>query len=190
MKGCTMNDKKTISPKVKLALDMIQNKEMTNQEYTNFYINASKYEHITDYEREVLTEKLAAILRTKFPKQSARMLGNKSTLAQELLEEVMVELKKDFDFSSNQVGSHVKVGGSMIGGREFIAWYVSYKNSKGWNCSLTYRQKTPEDAPYLEVHHRQVTKNTEFKPEKKNYPVEMRKQALEDYKNYLINIVE
>ena len=36
MNGCTMNDKKTISPKVKLALDMIQNKEMTNQEYTNF----------------------------------------------------------------------------------------------------------------------------------------------------------
>ena len=57
-----MNDKKTISPNVKLALDMIQNKEMTNQQYTNFYINASKYEHITDYEREVLTEKLAVIL--------------------------------------------------------------------------------------------------------------------------------
>ena len=185
-----MSDKKTISPKVKSALDMIENKEMTNQQYTNLYINASKYEYITDYEREILTEKLVSILRTKFPKQSARMLGNKSTVAKELLEEVMFELKKDFDFSNNQIGSHVKVGGSMIGGRDFIAWYVSYKNSKGWNCSLACRQKITEDAPYLEVHHRQVTKNTEFKPEKKNYPIEMREQAVEDYKMYLINIVE
>ena len=94
-------------------------------------------------------------------------------------------------FSRNiSVELSLPVDERSCGGREFIAWYVSYKNSKGWNCSLTYRQKTPEDAPYLEVHHRQVTKNTEFKPEKKNYPVEMREQALEDYKNYLINIVE
>jgi len=185
-----MSNEKTISPKVQSALDMIENKEMTNQQYTNLYINASKYEHITDYEREVLTDKLIGILRTKFPKQSARMLGNKSTVAQELLEEVMVELKKDFDFSNNQVGSHVKVGGSMISGRDFVAWYISYKNSKGWNSSLAYRQKTPEDSPYLELHHRQVSKNTDFEPEKKEYPVQIKEQAIEDYKMYLTDIVE
>ena len=44
----------------------------------------------------------------------------------------------------------------MIGGREFVCWYISYKNSNNWTCGLAHIQKTPEEHPYLELNKREV----------------------------------
>ena len=185
-----MEDFRYISDKVQKVLDLIKNKEMNNQQYFNLYQNTLNYEDISDYEREILTEKLVSILRIKFPKQSSKILGNKSTDAQELLEEILTEIKKEFSWDKNRVGSHVKVGGSMVSGKEFVCWYISYKNSKGISCGLGYHQQTPNDLPYLEVVKKEVNKNSNFIPVVKHYPVHSKDLALDDFRLHLLEIVE
>ena len=185
-----MNNHKNISQKVQQVINLIENKEMNDKQYFNLYQNTLKYEHITDYEREVLTEKLVSILRIKFPKQSSRILGNKSRAAQELLEKLLKEIKKDFNLDKNRVGSHVKVGGNMVSGKEFVNWYISYKNSQNLSCGLGYHQLTANDLPYLEVYKKEVSKNTKSEPIRKNYPLDSEELALKDLKSYLLEIVE
>ena len=185
-----MENFRNISEKVQKVLDLIKHKDMNNKQYFNLYQNALNYEDITDYEREILTEKLVSILRIKFPKQSSKILGNKSSAAQELLEEILTEIKKEFNWDKNRVGSHVKVCGSMINGKEFVCWYISYKNSKGITCGLGYHQKTPNDLPYLELAKREVNKNSNAEPILKHYPVHSKELALEDFRLHLLEIVE
>ena len=55
-----------------------------------------------------------------------------------LLEEVFNQLKKEFDWSKNKIGTRVKVGGDMIAGRQFVVWYISYKNEDGINTGFIY----------------------------------------------------
>ncbi len=185
-----MENYRNISVKVQKVLNLIKNKEMNDLQYFNLYQNTLNYEDITDYEREILTEKLVSILRVKFPKKSRKILGNKSTAAQELLEEILTEIKKEFNFDKNKVGSHVKVGGSMISGKEFVCWYISYKNSKGISCGLGYHQQTANDLPYLEVLKKEVNKNSISVPIVKHYPVHSKGLAVEDFRLHLLEIVE
>ena len=185
-----MENFRNISEKVQKVLDLIKDKDMNNKQYFNLYQNALNYEDITDYEREILTEKLVSILRIKFPKQSSKILGNKSSAAQELLEEILTEIKKEFNWDKNRVRSHVKVCGSMINGEEFVCWYISYKNSKNITCGLGYHQKTPNDLPYLEVVKREVNKGNNPEPILKHYPIHSKKLALEEFRLHLLEIVE
>ncbi len=185
-----MNEETQISKIVQQVLDRINKGEMSYKEYISLYNNVQEYEKITDYEKEILTEKLVGILRIKYPRQSAKIFGNKSVAAQVLLEEFLAEIKKEFNWKSNKVKPYVKPGGSMIGGREFVCWYISYKNSNNWTCGLAYIQKTPEEHPYLELKKREVKKNSEFEPLTKKYILQNKQDAFKDFKIHLSDIVE
>ena len=39
----------------------------------------------------------------------------------------------------------------MISGKEFVCWYISYKNDDRYSTGLHYRQKTAEDDLYLDI---------------------------------------
>ena len=185
-----MNEEIKISKLVQQALDRINKGNMSYENYLSMYNNVQDSEKITDYEKEILTDKLVGILRIKYPRQSARILGNKSVAAQEILEEFLAELKKEFNWKSNKVKPNVKPGGSMIGGREFVCWYISYKNSKDWTCGLAYIQKTADEHPYLEINKREVKKNSKFEPISKKYIINNKQEAFEDYKLHLVDIIE
>jgi hypothetical protein len=68
----------------------------------------------------------------------------------------------------------------MIGGREYVSWYISYKNRQGWGTSLGYRQTTPEDDPRLEVRLYQVGSGGEH-DEKHDFRLGDLSEAKEDY---------
>ena len=78
----------------------------------------------------------------------------------------------------------------MINGKEFVCWYISYKNSKGITCGLGYHQKTPNDLPYLEVAKREVNKSNNPEPILKHFPIHSRDLALEEFRLHLLEIVE
>lgn len=185
-----MNSENVISPKVQNVLNLIEQKEMEWHEYVHLYENASNYEYITDYERELILDNLIVILRTKFPKKSSKILGNKSTDALELLGGFLNIFIKEFNLENNRVGNHVKAGGSMISGEEFICWYLSYKNNWGWSCGIGYHQKSPNDLPYLEVVKKEIKKNSSFEPKVKLYQLSEKEVAFQKYRNYLNEIIE
>ena len=39
----------------------------------------------------------------------------------------------------------------MIGGRQYVAWYMSFKGKSDWGTSIAYRQTTKEIDPIIEV---------------------------------------
>ena len=78
-----------------------------------------------------------------------------------------------------------KVGGSMISGKEFVCWYISYKNDNGYSTGLHYRQKTAEDDPYLDVDYRRVGKDFEKDREVKIFPIQLKDEAVNLFKEYL-----
>ena len=85
--------------------------------------NIKNYAGISEYEREYLVDAVEKKIRVKFPNKAKKILGGKSAKAQELLDEVYKNLTQEFDWSNNNVGNKVKVGGSMISGKEFVCWY-------------------------------------------------------------------
>ena len=78
----------------------------------------------------------------------------------------------------------------MISGKEFVCWYISYKNSKGISCGLGYHQQTANDLPDLEVLKKEVNKNSISVPIVKHYPVHSKGLAVEDFRLHLLEIVE
>ena len=91
-----------ISIQVQKVIDIIENKKMSYEQYTNLFNNTSGNETITEEEREMLIDKLVIKLRTLYPKQASRLLGNKSGKPQIFLEEVLTEITKEFDWSKNK----------------------------------------------------------------------------------------
>ena len=91
-----------ISLQVQKVIDIIENKKMSYEQYTNLFNNTSGNETITEEEREMLIDKLVIKLRTLYPKQASRLLGNKSGKPQIFLEEVLTEITKEFDWSNNK----------------------------------------------------------------------------------------
>ena len=73
----------------------------------------------------------------------------------------------------------------MIGGKEYVCWYISYKNDDGYSTGLHYRQIKPEDDPYLEVDYRRVGKDYEKEKKVKNFPVQLKDEAINLYREYL-----
>ena len=153
-----MNDKSKISEKV-LKVEKSIEKEDKIKVLQSWYDNIKNYAGISEYEREYLVDAVEKKIRVKFPNKAKKILGGKSAKAQELLDEVYKTLTQEFDWSNNNVGNKVKVGGSMISGKEFVCWYISYKNDNGYSTGLHYRQKTAEDDPYLDVDYRRVGKD-------------------------------
>ena len=178
------NDKK-ITEKVLKIKGIIENKEYKIKELQNFYNNINNSKEISEYEKEFLTEIVEKKIRVEFPSKAKKILGGKSEKAKGLLEEVMVDLLKEFNWSNNEVKTKVKAGGSMISGKEFVCHYISYKNEVGYSTALAYIQKTPEEDPYLEVHYRKVGKDSEQDKEEKIFPVQLKDEAVSLYKTYL-----
>ena len=156
----------------------------------NFFENINNSSEINDVQKEYLTNEVEKKIRVKFPKNAKKILGGKSAKAQELLEEVFSALEKEFDWSENCVGSKVKVSGRMISGKEYIGWYISYKNEEGYSTGFGYRQKTPEENPYLEIDYRKVGKEYEKDREVKLFPVELKDEALNLYRNFLSKTIK
>ena len=155
----------------------------------NFYENINNSSDINDDQKEYLTNEVEKKIRVKFPKSAKKILGGKSAKAQELLEEVFVTLKKEFDWSKNCVGSRVKVSGRMISGKEYIGWYISYKNDEGYSSGFGYRQKKADDDPHLEIDYRKVGKEHEKDREVKIFPVELKEDALKLYRSFLSKVI-
>ena len=174
-----------ISEKVQKALDRINSKDLSKQELINSFNNINENTEITDIEREELISVVEKKMRIKFPNAAKKMLGSKSKKAQELLQEIFEELKNDFDWSKNKVKSHVKVCGSMISGKEYVCWYISYKNDEGYSTGLSYHQITSEDDPFLEVDYRRVGKDYEKDREVKKFPVQLKDEAVTLFKTHL-----
>jgi|TARA_B100001964_G_C14258006_1_gene613522 hypothetical protein len=168
---------------------LIENKEYKIKELQNYYNNISNSKEISDYEREFLIDAVEKKIRVKFPNKAKKILGGKSAKAQELLEEVYKSLTREFDWSKNNVGNKVKVGGSMISGKEYVCWYISYKNDNGYSTGLHYRQIKPEDDPCLEVDFRKVGKDFEKDREIKIFPVQLKDEAVTLYKTYLAKTI-
>ena len=73
----------------------------------------------------------------------------------------------------------------MISGKEYVCWYISYKNDEGYSTGLHYRQKKPEDDPYIDVDYRKVGKENESNKEIKIFPVQLKDEAVILFKEYL-----
>ena len=178
------NDKK-VTEKVLKIKGIIENKECKIQELQNFYNNFNNSKEISEYEKEFLTEVVEKKIRVEFPSKAKKILGGKSEKAKELLEEVMIKLLKEFDWSNNKVGTKVKAGGSMISGKEFVCHYISYKNDQGYSTGLGYHQITPKDDPFLEVDYRRVGKDYEKDREVRKFPVQLKDEAITLFKTHL-----
>ena len=113
------------------------------------------------------------------------MFGGKSEIAKELLEEVLIDLLKEFDWSNNKVGTKVKAGGSMISGKEYVCHYISYKNYNAYSTGFAYKQTKVEDDAFLEVHYRKVGKGYEKDKEEKIFPVQLKDEAINLFKEHL-----
>ena len=180
-----------ISQLAQKSLNHIETKELSKTELINFFNNINNSTKITDYEREVLTEAVEKKMRVKFPKSAKAILGGKSAKAQELLEEIFSVLKKEFDWSNNKVKTKVKVGGKMISGEWFVDWYISYKNNDDYSTGFGYIQKKPEEDPFLSIHYGRVGKKYENETkEEKNFPVELKDDALNLYRNFLTKTIK
>ena len=171
------------------ALNIIENKELSKEELINFFNNINENSDIDDVEREALVSAVEKKMRIKFPNAAKKVLGSKSKKAQDLLTEIFNELKNNYDWSKNKVGSRVKVGGSMISGKEYVCWYLSYKNEHNFNSGFHFRQKDAESAPYLEVDLRKVGKDFDNTREVKIFPVEQKDDAVSLFKKYLDKVI-
>ena len=183
-----MNEKSKISEKILNAEKLIE-KEEKIKALQSWHDNIINYSNISDYEREYLIHSVEKKIRLKFPHKAKKILGGKSAKAQELLEEIFKSLKQEFDWSKNKIGTRVKVGGDMIAGRQFVVWYISYKNESGFSTGIHYRQNTPETDPILEIDFRKVGKDSEKYRDVKILPVELKDDALKIYKEYLKKII-
>ena len=184
-----MNDNSKISEKV-LKVEKSIEKEDKIKVLQSWYENIKNYAGISDYEREYLVDAVEKKIRVKFPNKAKKILGGKSSKAKELLDEVFKSLTQEFDWANNNVGNKVKVGGSMISGKEFVCWYISYKNDEGYSTGLHYRQKTAEDDPYLDVDYRRVGKDYEKDREIKIFPIQLKDEAVNLFREYLTKTIK
>lgn len=177
-----------LSTRVLRDLEEIEDERFEYDKLLHLYNNLTVTKLITEIEREFLTQRIETVIRTSFPKQYGRVygrvLGNKNEKPLEVLEQIRYIADWHFDLSDNLHKNGVKVGGSMIGGREYIAWYISYKNRQGWGTSLAYRQTTPEDDPRLEVRLYQVGSDGEH-DDKYEFRVEEWEKAKVEYMSCL-----
>jgi hypothetical protein len=184
-----MINKLNISSRVIKLEKLINTEDYSITQLKNFFTNAINSQTITDIEKELLINAVTKKIRIKFPKNAKKILGGKSKEAQELLEETYNTLEKEFDWSKNKVKNGVKVGGDMISGRQYISWYMSYKNDQKYATTLHYGQKSSEDEPFLNVDYRRIGKDYEKDKETKIFPVELKDDAVNLFRNFLIKTI-
>ena len=146
------NENINLSETVIRILKLIKNRNYNKKELHTLYENINNEfdkDKITDHEFEILIQELEKRIRLTQPRLSKILFGPKDEPVRKLLEEFLSELKNSFDFSKNNVGSHVKTGGNMINGTRYIDVYISYKNNKKWHCSFAYLQDLIDTDPYL-----------------------------------------
>jgi len=194
----------TISVKVMRVLEVIETKGMEYTRLMNLYKNTAEAKNISEFERELVTEKLESVIRSSYPKEGDKLLGkqynvgsgNKSYPAVSLLEEVYEDIKLHYDLNLNIHKNGVKVGGSMLGGRQYIAWYISYKGPRNYGTSFAYRQDTEESSPVLEVSSYEGSMNTPVTKrgeesssgsykEMETFSIEKKKEAILHFKQKL-----
>lgn len=73
----------------------------------------------------------------------------------------------------------------MISGKEFVCWYISYKNDDRYSTGLHYRQKTAEDDLYLDIDYWRVGKDFEKDRKVKIFPVQLKDKAVNLFREYL-----
>ena len=178
-------DQNKISRQIDNVIKIIETKEQTKAELITLFNNANNHSIITDEQKELLIEAVEKKLRKYFPSDAKKILGSKGKKAQDLLEEILSTLKKEFDWSNNKVGSKVKAGGSMISGKQYVCYYISYKNEDNFSTGFHFTQNTPEDNPKLEIDFRKVGQKFENTKENKFFEVELKEEALNVYKEYL-----
>ena len=178
-----------ISEHVLKVKKRIETEELSIKELKNYFNNILQYPKITDIERELLVNAVEKQIRVKFPNNAKKILGGKSAKAQELLEEIYKDLTQEFDWSNNNVRNKVKVCGSMISGKEYICWYISYKNDNNYSAGFAYKQMTPEQDPYLEIDYRKVGKGFEDEKKINHFRVELKDDAIKLFKEHLSKII-
>ena len=178
-------EQEKISHQVDKVIKIIETKEQTKAELIALFNNANNHSDLSDEQRELLIETVEKKLRKNFPSDAKKILGSKGKKAQDLLEEVLSIIKKEFDWSNNKVGSKVKPGGSMISGKQYVCYYISYKNENNFSTGFHYTQNTPEDNPKLEIDFRKVGRKSESTKENKFFEIELKEEALILYKEYL-----
>lgn len=144
-------DNQKLSPLVENALSMIDAKEWKQKELQNWFNNANNHPDLTDYERELLVDKVGLKIRFTFPLLARKVFGAKDGKAEELLTGVVEQLEKIYDLSANGLGNHVKCGGDQMGGKVYVYRYINYKSDDGWNVGLAYIQEKPDTEPFLKV---------------------------------------
>jgi hypothetical protein len=180
--GQKMSDTK-LSDAVKRALTFIEKEGVSYKELMNLYRNIDNSEDITDSEKEILTEKVISVMRTSFPRESGKLLGNKSNKPIEVLEEINYETQAIFDMSDNSHGSGVKAGGDMMSGRKHIAHYISYCNPSRWSASIAYHQDKPDTEPFFKLRHWQ--NRSKESEDIRYFRVEDKLDAVSDYHSCL-----
>lgn len=178
-----------ISKKVEKVINIVQNNDLSFKDLRNLFNNANAAQDISDIEKETLINEVEKKIRIKFPAKAKKILGGKSKKAQDLLEKVFIQLTSEFDWSANKVGTRVKAGGSMISGKEYVCWYISYKNENGYNLALQYKQKTAEDDPILNVELRHVGKQFENETISKDFPVQLEEEAVDYFKEHFKKLI-
>ena len=147
-----IDEYKNVSVNVVRILNLIKNKDYTKKELHTFFENINnEYSKgkVTDYEFEILIQELEKRVRITQPRLSKILFGPKDDKVRTSLSEFLDELKTNFDFSNNNVGSHVKTGGSMINGTKYIDVYISYKNKDKWHCSFAFVQDQANTNLYI-----------------------------------------
>ena len=147
-----VDEYKNVSVNVVRILNLIKNKDYTKKELHTFFDNINnEYSKgkVTDYEFEILIQELEKRVRITQPRLSKILFGPKDDKVRTSLSEFLDELKTTFDFSNNNVGSHVKTGGSMINGTKYIDVYISYKNKDKWHCSFAFVQDQANTNLYI-----------------------------------------
>tara|TARA_B110000305_G_C19274108_1_gene555986 strand:+ start:73 stop:654 length:582 start_codon:yes stop_codon:yes gene_type:complete len=178
-----------LSKKFKQTKNILETNNFEFNQLRNFYKNISKSLEISENEKEKLIDIIKNLIHTNFPKKAKNIFGKKSEQAIILLEEVFNQLKEEFDWSKNKIGSRVKVGGDMINGSQHVVYYISYKNEKSINTGFIYRQFNPTEDPFIEVYKRQLGKVKEIDDETKKFSLEQKDQAVDLYKSYLKSII-
>lgn len=140
-----------ISNKVQKTLNLIESGKPTEQEFVNLWNNVKKYVGMTEYERELVLDKLEVIIRTQFPKRAKKLWGPREQDVVEILTKLLSKVSSKYPLEENCVGQGVKIGGAMISGEKYVAAYFSYKSKEKWHVVFEIQQNSAEEAFYIIV---------------------------------------
>jgi hypothetical protein len=153
--GAIMGTTDTIARIVAALLARVRSGTLSQRELSAVFNNVTKYEAITDEQREQIVEAVESEIRTRFPTRATKLFGKKDHDARELIQRVLNNLGAQ-QIVGNQLRPGVKTGGSQLNGTRYINVYASYRNDRGNGASIDVNQDTVESEPYCSVGKYQV----------------------------------